>query len=285
MDDGVKWSFDKAQLIEDIPAVVRAMDNIIDRTLYPLKMQRDEAHNKRRMGLGVTGLANAAEACGYEYGSPDFLGFEEEVLEIIKVETYRASATLAKEKGPFPLFDADRYLAGKFVAKLPGDVRDLIRANGIRNSHLTSIAPTGTISMCADNVSGGLEPVFAYQTTRPINTPDGPVVTTIGDYGAAFLGVRGKLAADVTAKEHVDVLVTAQGQVDSAISKTCNVDGRMEWGDFKQIYVDVHARGGKGCTTFNSDGKKMALLTAAKDPPAETEGLSCSIVDGQKTCE
>jgi len=277
--DLYSYRFDFARLRADIPTVVRAMDNTVDRTLYPLAMQKAEAQNKRRMGLGVTGLANAAEACCHVYGSPAFLEFEERVLETIKVECYIASANLAKEKGAFPLFNAERYTQGKFIQTLPDDVQALIKTNGIRNSHLTSIAPTGTISMCADNVSGGLEPVFAYQTVRPINTPDGQVIATVGDYGAEFLEVRGKLAADVTAAEHVAVLIAAQKHVDSSISKTCNVDGSMAWDDFKRIYTDVYEGGGKGCTTFNADGRKAPLLVASP------EGQMCEVINGARNCE
>ena len=284
MDDGVRWAFDFDQMVADVPVVVRAMDNIFEKALFPLDAQADEARNKRRMGLGVTGLANAAEACGFPYGSESFVAFEKSVLEIIKVECYRASAEIAAKKGAFPLFDADKYIAGKFVATLPQDVRDLIKKNGIRNSHLTSIAPTGTISMAADNVSSGLEPVFAYSTTRPINTPEGPTIATIEDYGMSVLGVKGKLSADVTAAEHVAVLVAAQLHVDSAVSKTCNVPETMPWEDFKNIYVAAHDGGAKGCTTFNSGGKRMALLTAAPKEEA-SEGGTCDIVDGKRNCE
>jgi len=286
------WDFDWDRLKADIPIVTAAMDNIFEHALFPLEAQAREARNKRRMGLGITGLANAAEACGCVYGGEDFLVFEKRVLELIKVETYRASAMIASKKGAFPLFDAERYLQGKFIVTLPEDVRDLIKKHGIRNSHLTSIAPTGTISMCADNVSSSIEPVFAYATTRPINTPDGPVVATIEDYGAGFLGVRGKLSADVTAAEHVAVLVAAQLHVDSAVSKTCNVPETMPWDEFKSIYVAAHDGGAKGCTTFNAGGKRMALLTPTKSKadvaePIALDGGTCEVdpATGKRNCE
>ncbi len=284
--------FDHTRLKADVPIVVRAMDNIFEHALFPLEAQALEARNKRRMGLGVTGLANAAEALGFPYGSEAFVEFEKTVLEELKVECYRASAEIAAKKGPFPLFDAEKYLAGKFVETLPDDVHQLIAKNGIRNSHLTSIAPTGTISMCADNVSSSIEPVFAYSTTRPINTPDGPVVSTIEDFGAGFLGVRGKLAADVTADEHVAVLVAASGLVDSAVSKTCNVSEDMPWEAFKGIYLSAFAGGAKGCTTFNSGGKRMALLTPTKSEKKVEEatvldGATCEVdlATGRRNCE
>lgn len=277
-----KYSFDFEQLKADIPCVVRAMDNVIDRTVYPLPEQKAEALNKRRMGLGVAGLANAGEALGHPYGSAPFLAFEEKVLQIIKEECYRASVELAKEKGPFTLFDTERYLEGRFVLTLPDDVKDGIRRFGIRNSHLTSIAPTGTISMCADNISSGVEPVFSYKTERPMNTPDGQVIRVAEDFGYGFLGVQGKLAPAVTAQEHVGVLVTAQRQVDSAVSKTCNVDGSMPWDEFKALYQNVWEGGGKGCTTFNKDGKRSALLV---EKPAEDMSCRVDPETGARSCE
>jgi ribonucleoside-diphosphate reductase alpha chain len=281
---GPDWYFDYDQLKADIAPVVRGMDNVNDRSRYPLQKQYEDAQAKRRMGLGVMGLANAAEALGHAYGSTAFVTFEAKVLTIIRDESYRASAEIAAEKGAFSLFDMERYLDGEFVKTLPDDVRALIRKNGIRNSHLTSIAPTGTISLCADNVSSGIEPVFAYEIERKINTPDGPIKVKVSDYGAGELGVRGKLTADVMAAEHVAVLVTAQRYVDSAVSKTCNVTGDIPWEEFLAIYSNVHEMGGKGCTTFNADGKRTALLVAAK---TINEGPSCSIdpMTGARSCE
>lgn len=279
------YYFDFDQLRADIPTIVRAMDNVTDRTNYPLPAQKAEALAKRRMGLGVTGLANALEACGHVYGSPGFLALEAQILEVIRDETYRASTALASEKGAFPLLDKTLYLEGEFIKTLPDDIRVAIARDGIRNSHLTSIAPTGTISLCADNVSSGIEPVFSYATKRTINAPDGPILSTIGDYGAEFLGVRGKLAADVTADEHVAVLVTAQRYVDSAVSKTVNVTKKTPWDAFTGIYRKVYEGGGKGCTTFNADGSRMALLVA-ESPKNEGEGGTCAIdpESGRKDC-
>jgi ribonucleoside-diphosphate reductase alpha chain len=278
------YYFDFDQLIADVAPVVRAMDNVIDRTRYPLAEQRAEALSKRRMGLGDMGLANAGEACGYAYGSPEFLDFERKVLSTINTESYRQSALLAKEKGSFPLFDAERYLKGEFIKRLPPDVQDLIRTYGIRNSHLTSIAPTGTISMCADNVSGGIEPVFSYELTRQINTPTGAKLVTVQDYGVAFLGVKGKLAADVTADEHISVLAAAQEFVDSAVSKTINMTGAMPWPDFKAVYEKAWVLGCKGCATFNVDGKRGALLVPTKSVVEANFCLTPDPSTGQTEC-
>lgn len=279
------WAFDWDQLRADIPHVVRAMDNVVDRARYPLPQQEAEAKNKRRMGLGVTGLANAGEALGFPYGSDGFLQWTEEVLKLIAVETYRSSALLAKEKGAFPLYD-ERYLDAPFIRGLPADVQALIKQYGIRNSHLTSIAPTGTISLTADNVSSGCEPVFDYVTSRPVNTPGGVELIEVEDYGVANFGVRGRRASEVTAQEHIAVLTTAQMWVDSAVSKTCNMDGSMKWEDFKSLYWSAWEGGAKGCTTFNIDGKRMALLTGKSEKPKEEPELACTIdpETGRREC-
>lgn len=283
--DRAPYYIDIDQLKADVPIIVRGLDNVVDRTRYPLAEQKAEALSKRRMGIGVMGLANAIEACGYAYGSPGFLAQEEILLSTIEHCCYEASADLAKEKGAFPLFDAERYLQGKHIKKLPDFVKEQIRAHGIRNSHLTSIAPTGTISMCADNVSGGIEPVFSYSLTRQINTPSGPTLAEVQDYGYAFLNTRGKLAKDVTVDEHVAVLTAAQRHVDSAVSKTVNMTSDMSWEDFKNLYMTAWQNGCKGCTTFNSDGKRTALLVAA--PAEDDEGVACFAIDpttGQREC-
>jgi ribonucleoside-diphosphate reductase alpha chain len=283
------WSFDYDQLVADIPAVIRAMDNVVDKARYPLAEQRAEALTKRRMGIGITGLANAGEALGFPYGSDAFCEFENAVLETININCYKQSSLLAKEKGSFPLFDVERYLHGNFIKSLPEEIHYHIMRYGMRNSHLTSIAPTGTISLTADNVSSALEPVFAYETKRPINTPTGQTIETIKDYGLAFLVVNGKLAQDVTADEHLNVLVTAQKHVDSAVSKTINMNGKtMPWSDFKMIYQTAWENGAKGCSTFNISGKRMALLSAAKeDKDEEIEGGACYIdpETGLRSCE
>jgi ribonucleoside-diphosphate reductase alpha chain len=288
------WGFDWDQLVEDIPHVVRGMDNVVDRARYPLDQQGEEARSKRRMGLGITGLANAAETMGMPYGSPDFLEFEERVLATICRHSYRASALLAKEKGSFPLYDAERYLASQFIQTLDDETRELIEKHGIRNSHLTSIAPTGTISMTADNVSSSIEPVFSLETQRPVNTPDGPVIVTLRDYAYDRFGTRAKVSADVTAKEHVAVLTTAARLVDSAVSKTVNCDGTMPWADFVEIYKMAWEQGAKGTTTFNADGRRFALLTGKTERTPEQEtvtpevvGESCTIdlATGRKSCE
>jgi ribonucleoside-diphosphate reductase alpha chain len=293
------WRFDYKQFAEDIPHVVRAMDKVVDIATYPLFEQEQEAKNKRRMGLGVTGLANAGETLGHPYGSEEFLVFEREVLSILRDESYRASAHLAAELGTFPLYDADKYQAGEFIQSLPLDIQDLIRKHGIRNSHLTSIAPTGTISLCADNCSSGIEPVFSKSVRRTVQTFDGPIQVLVEDYAFAQWGTEPVEANDVSAEEHLMVLATAQVYMDSAVSKTCNVPSDMAWSDFKDLYMRAWELGCKGITTFNAGGKRMGILKK-EDPDVKAlkeemermkneidEGLSCEIdpVTGRSNCE
>ena len=294
-DGAGRYAFDWDQYREDIPQVVRAMDNVVDRAIYPLPQQKQEAKDKRRMGLGITGLANAAEALGHEYGSPAFLAFEAEVLDTLRDESYLASAHIAKVKGSFPKFDKDKYLQGQFIKTLREDVRDAIAQYGIRNSHLTSIAPTGTISLCADNVSSGIEPVFAYSFDRTVIEFSGPRVETVEDYGARVFGVRGKACSRVTVQEHVAALTVAAQRVDSAVSKTCNVPSDISWEDFKNVYVSAWEGGAKGCTTFRLGGKRSGILVAKDDgnepeadaPETEEPASQCRIdpATGRRECE
>jgi len=287
-----KFAFDWDQYKEDIPTVVRAMDNVVDRAIYPLPQQKKEAQDKRRMGLGITGLANAGEALGFLYGSPDFLRFEAQVLDTLRDEAYLASAHIARDKGSFPMFDREKYLRGEFVKTLREDVRDAIARHGIRNSHLTSIAPTGTISLCADNVSSGIEPVFAYSFDRTVVEFTGPRVETVHDYGARAFGVKGKTCDRVTVQEHVAALTTAAQRVDSAVSKTCNVPSDISWEDFKNVYVSAWEGGAKGCTTFRLGGKRSGILVAkdegdAGEAQTEEPASQCRIdpATGRRECE
>jgi len=278
--------FEFNELKKDIPIIVRAMDNVIDRTIYPLKAQSDEAKNKRRMGLGVTGLANAGELLGYPYGSSEFLRWAEKVFACIRDHTYKASALLAKEKGTFPMY-REEYLKSNFIKTLPYNVRKLIKEHGIRNSHLTSIAPTGTISLVADNVSGGIEPIFSHYYDRTIRTFDGDQTERVEDY-AYKRGVKGRTANELSVHEHVEVLALAQHYVDSAVSKTCNVGDEVSFEEFKQVYYNAWKAGCKGITTFRAAGKRYGILNEVKEEKEdETEQAQACFIDpqtGQKEC-
>ena len=275
-------SFDFSLFTGDIHHVVRAMDNVIDRTIYPLEEQEKEAKNKRRMGLGVTGLANAGELCGMPYASEDFMKFTTKVLKTLRDHTYGASALLAKEKGSFPLYDKEKYMAGKFFKTLSGWVQDQVKDNGLRNSHLTSIAPTGTISLTADNVSSGIEPPFNLYYDRTIQEFDGHQIQRVEDY-AYRQGVNGRTANEISAEEHLSVLSLTSKYIDSAVSKTCNVGDSVTYEEFKDLYYNAWKQGCKGLTTFRADGKRYGILNEVKEEP-KAEACFIDPATGQKEC-
>lgn len=286
--DGERF-FGMDQFKQDIPPIVRAMDNIHDLATFPLEIQKEESRLKRRMGLGLTGVANAGESLGYAYGSPEFLAWYEEVLQAYTNGTYSASSDLAIEKGSFPLFDADKYCGSEFIKTLPPWLQGKIHKQGIRNSHLLSMAPTGTISLTADNISSGIEPVFSHFYDRAIQTPAGTIVERVTDYGYGVWGVEGKTANECTAQEHLAVLALSTHYVDSAVSKTINVSPDMPWDEFKSIYIDAYKMGCKGATTFNSGGKRFGILNEVKEDKPEEEDTGAkacyiSLETGQREC-
>jgi len=297
MPDGT-YAFNMNMLKNDIPHVVRAMDNVCDRATFPLPEQEQEAQNKRRMGLGVTGVANALEAMGHEYGSDDFIHWMEKIMTVIRDGCYMTSVALAIEKGAFPLYNPS-YLDSDFAKTLPASIRSLISAHGIRNSHLLSVAPTGTISLSADNVSSGIEPVFSHSYDRTIQTFDGPRIETVEDYGYREFGIKGKTADELSVFDHVKVLNSASKFVDSACSKTCNTGDDVSWDDFKRVYMQAYEGGASGCTTFRASGKRYGILNASasedvvEQPPVEEnqdfveEGGACYFdpATGLRKCE
>ena len=283
------YTFNSAQFKRDIPHIVRAMDNVIDRTIYPLKQQEDEAKNKRRMGLGITGLANAGELLGFSYGSREFNNWAEKVFEILRNRTYAASIELAKEKGSFPLY-REEYNDSNFIKTLPYRIKKDIKTYGIRNSHLTSIAPTGTISLVADNVSSGIEPVFSHSYNRTIKTFEGDRIEEVKDF-AYNKGVKGRSSSEISIQEHLDILALASHYVDSAVSKTCNVGDEVSFNEFKEVYYKAWKMGCKGITTFRASGKRFGILTEKveeeKDNSNETPKAEACFIDpqtGQKEC-
>lgn len=275
--------FDMGLFISDIYTVVRAMDNVVDRTIYPLEAQANEARNKRRMGLGVTGLANAAEMMGMPYASEQFMEWSELVLSTLRDHCYSASSDLAKEKGSFPLYDEYNYTQGKFFATLSDWVQEKIKLNGIRNSHLTSIAPTGTISLTADNVSSGIEPPFSLFYDRTIQKFDGHDIERIEDY-AYNQGIKSRTANEISAEEHLKVLALASKYVDSAVSKTCNVGDNVNYQDFKELYTNAWKMGCKGITTFRASGKRYGILNEVKEEEPKAEACFIDPTTGQKEC-
>ena len=264
---------DLDQLPALVPDCVRMMDNVVDISQFPLSEQQHEAASKRRIGLGVTGLADALILCGLRYGSSAAVAASEEWLGVIEREAYLASAALAAEKGAFPVFDRDRYLEGETIAALDADVREAIARHGIRNALLTSVAPTGTISLFADNVSSGIEPVFSFRHTRNVLMPDGSRrEEEVEDYAhRLFRRVRGETAplpdyfvdAQVlTPEDHLVMQAAVQKHVDSSISKTINMPADIPFERFKDVYLQAYALGCKGCTTYRPNEVTGAVLAA-----------------------
>ena len=255
-----------------VRVAVRMMDNTIDASGFPLDEQRREAHAKRRIGLGLTGLADALMMLGQRYGSEQAAETAQRWAALVERSAYLASAGLAAEKGAFPLFDREPYLAGETVAGLDGEVREAIATHGIRNALLTSIAPTGTISLLVDNVSSGVEPVFAHSFTRKVLNPDGSKRDElVEDYAVRLY--RTKFGADaplpehfVTAQtlapeEHVRMQAALQRHVDSAISKTVNLPEDIGFEAFKQVYRLAFDSGCKGCTTYRPNAITGSVLS------------------------
>lgn len=290
-----EWHFDIQKMTHDIPAIVRMMDNVIDETVYPLPEQEREAKGKRRMGLGHTGVANALSRLGLDYGSEDYLKKQDQIMETFAWGVYSASISLAIEKGPFPKLNRKLHSQAPFVQSLGRGIPENIEKYGIRNSHLLSIAPTGTISLTADNVSSGIEPVFSHEYKRRVNTPEGMVDMDVVDYGYSEWGIKGKTSDEVSVIDHVRVLAHAQRWVDSSVSKTCNVGSKVTWEEFKDVYLEAYKQGAKGCTTFRKDGKRFGILNASASediiedvvPEVEADGAACYIdlETGIKTCE
>ncbi|UUV43487.1 ribonucleotide reductase [Rhodobacter phage RcJoli] len=294
---------------ETVATAVRMMDNVIDVTGFPLPQQAEEAKNKRRIGLGVTGLADMLTMLGLTYGSDDAVKFTEELMRQIAEDSYWASTELAMEKGCFPLFDAEEYLSSDFMLRMDENLRETIREVGIRNSHLTSIAPTGTISLYAGNVSSGIEPIFAYGYTRKVLQPDGSKIEErVQDYAvAAWHGQGGGAsfgelpdyfvtAQDLPPDAHLRMQAAAQRWIDSSISKTINLPREISFEDFEAVYLRAYDLGCKGCTTYRPNdvtGSVLAVEDAQPEPIAVDgdEGGACELrVDpetGQliKSCE
>ena len=271
---------DEAELAELVTIAVRMLDDTIDASGFPLEAQREEAVAKRRVGLGMTGLADALMMCGLRYGTPEAAARAGDWARQIERAAYLASAALAAEKGAFPLYDAAQYLAGETIAGLDEDVRAAIAAHGIRNALLTSVAPTGTISLLSDNVSSGVEPVFALAYTRKVLQRDGSRrEEEVTDYAlrlfrakfgeGAPLPAHFVTAQELTPAEHVRMQAAVQRHVDSAISKTVNVPEDIGFEDFQEVYLDAYRNGCKGCTTYRPNAVTGSVLEVA--PPADAK--------------
>jgi ribonucleoside-diphosphate reductase alpha chain len=274
---------DQTELADLVTVAVRMMDNTIEVSGFPLEVQRQEAIAKRRIGLGMTGLADALMMVGLRYGSVEAADRAGEWARQISRAAYMTSARLAEEKGAFPLFDRDAYLAGETVRELNVDVRALIAEHGIRNALLTSVAPTGTISLVADNISSGIEPVFALAYTRKVLQPNGSrSEEEVSDYvlrrfrakfgDGAPLPEHFVTAQDLTPAEHVRMQAAVQRHVDSAISKTVNVPEDITFETFQQVYLDAYRSGCKGCTTYRPNAITGSVLEIKADEAQASPG-------------
>ncbi|MEL6807595.1 MAG: adenosylcobalamin-dependent ribonucleoside-diphosphate reductase [Pseudomonadota bacterium] len=279
-------AMDEDQLIELVGTAVRMMDNVVDASKFPLEAQAREAAAKRRIGLGVTGLADALLMVGLRYGSDEAARQTERWLKAIARAAYLGSVQLAKEKGAFPLFDADGYLASGTMQAMDEDVRAAVAKHGIRNALLTSIAPTGTISLYAGNVSSGIEPVFAYAYTRKVLQKDGSrTEEEVVDYavqmwrelkGDAELPDYFVNAQTLAPADHVKMQAAAQKWVDSSISKTINCPEDISFDAFKDVYMQAWDTGCKGCTTYRPNAVTGSVLTVAEEKPADPEVITTS---------
>lgn len=271
------------QVLKDlVRTAVRMMDNVIDVSRFPLPAHEAEAKSKRRIGLGITGLADALILCGARYGGKEAVKLTNAWMAAVRREAYLASVDLAKEKGSFPLYDQEKYLAGENIRDLDADVQAAIAEHGIRNALLTSIAPTGTISLFADNVSSGLEPVFSFAYTRQVLQPDGTRrQEEVSDYAyRLFRRTHGETtplpqafvdAQSLSPAEHVVMQAAVQKYIDSSISKTINVPESIGFEAFRDVYEKAYELGCKGCTTYRPNDITGSVLEVKKEATPEAE--------------
>ncbi len=277
-------ALDMAELERIVPIAVRMMDNVTDVSRFPLAAQGAEALAKRRIGLGVTGLADALIFCGARYGSARAVELTRGWMAALRRAAYLASAELAAEKGSFPLFDKEKYLAGESVGELEPEVRAAIAAQGMRTALVTSIAPTGTISLFADNVSSGLEPVFSFKYDRHVLMPDGTRrQEEVSDYAyRLFRKLKGESAPlpdyfvdaqKLAPADHIVMQAAVQDYIDASISKTINLPAEISFEAFKDVYLQAYELGCKGCTTYRPNEITGAVLEVRKEgaPAAQTE--------------
>jgi ribonucleoside-diphosphate reductase alpha chain len=274
---GADAAIDETELGDLTRTAVRMLDNVIDASRYPLHEQAHEAMSKRRIGLGVTGLADALIFCGARYGEAASIGLTRQWLSAIKREAYRASALLAAEKGAFPLYDP-AMLERPNLRSLDDETRALVAAHGLRNGCLTSIAPTGTTSLLAGNVSSGIEPVFAFSYRRKVRQPDGEVrEEAVDDYaltvwrrlhGDAPLPPHSFVSTQTLAPcDHLAMQAAAQSLIDSSISKTINCPGDIAFSAFEDVYRDAYRLGCKGLTTYRPNPTTGQVLSVEPASP------------------
>ncbi len=281
-----KARFDSAGFAEVVTTAVRMLDNVLDVTVWPLEEQQQEAMNKRRIGLGFTGLGDALIMLGLRYDSQAARDFAADITRQMRNAAYRASIELAKEKGAFPLLEADKFLASGMASRLPDDIRADIKTHGLRNSHLLSIAPTGTISLAfGDNCSGGIEPAFSWHYTRKKREPDGSMAEYLVEDHAyrlyreaggdeahlpeAFVG-----AMEISADDHMQMQAAIQPYICAAISKTVNVPADYPFENFEALYMQAWKAGLKGITTYRPNDITGSVLSVEGEAMPATPDIS-----------
>jgi ribonucleoside-diphosphate reductase alpha chain len=276
-------SFDWDALAHRTRTQVRFLDDVLDVTLWPLPQQYDESRAKRRIGVGFTGLGDTLVMLGLRYNAPEGREFAVRIARTMRDEAYRASVDLARERGAFPLFNAAQYLeAGTFASRLPDDIKDAIRQHGIRNSHLLSIAPTGTVSLAfADNASNGIEPAFSWTYTRMKMMADGGRESfAVEDHAyRLYRELGGDVEAlpdyfvnalEMSAHDHLAMMAAVQPYIDTSISKTVNVPADYPFDAFESLYFDAWKGGLKGLATYRPNDTLGAVLSAAPDQAEDT---------------
>ena len=271
-------SFDEAAFVRIAKVAVRMLDNVLDVTVWPLPQQQEEARNKRRVGLGFTGLGDALIMLNLRYDSPEGRAKARRIAELMRDAAYEASSELARERGAFPLFNADLFLSGStFASRLPVALKERIRASGLRNSHLLSIAPTGTISLAfADNASNGIEPAFSWTYQRRKRMADGSFKEyQVEDHAwRLFRHLKGKdaplppafvTALEMSAQDHEAMVATVAPCIDTAISKTVNVPADYPYEDFQNLYMQAWQSGLKGLATYRPNSVLGSVLSV--NPP------------------
>lgn len=284
---------DEVVLDETVYTAVRMMDNVVDVSRFPLEAQEKEAKAKRRIGLGVTGLGSVLALMGVVYGSPEAVRFTRKIMRRVAVAAYSASCELAAEKGAFPILDVDKFLETENMKDMPESVRKRVREVGIRNALLTSIAPTGTISLYAGNVSSGIEPIFALEYDRKVLEKDGSKrIETVRDYAATkWRAINGNkklpssfvTAQTLTPSDHVKMQAAAQRWVDSSISKTVNCPADIPFDEFKAVYMEAWNLGCKGCTTYRPNEVTGSVLEAKQEEAIEDTGGACELRYDEQT--
>src|SRR5574338_251288 len=293
-----KAQFDFAGFAREVATSVRMLDNVLEVTHWPLDQQWKEAQSKRRVGLGFTGLGNALAMLRLRYDTPEARAMASRIAEFMRDQAYLASVELAKERGAFPLFNADMYLSGgNFASRLPAEVKDKIRKHGLRNSHLLSIAPTGTISLAfADNASNGIAPPFSYTYTRRKRMADG----TFKEYAVEdhawrlyrhMNGEDAKLpdyfvtALEISASAHEEMVAAVAPSIDTSISKTVNVPEDYPYTDFEDLYLTAWKAGLKGLATYRPNsvlGSVLSVTPKAEDKPAQDGTQVSEIIDANR---